>query len=101
MGGLIMGNLNFNMVLTGAAFLTLLVSIRRERQYVGVIAEMRQSQQELLGEIQKVLAKVSGDIDRLRHLIPDEQSSEARDITEGLVGAIDQIILITRGDWAG
>jgi len=96
-----MGNLNFNMVLTGAAFLTLLVSIRRERQYVGVIAEMRQSQQELLGEIQKVLAKVSGDIDRLRHLIPEEQASEAREISEGLVGAIDQIILITRGDWAG
>ena len=96
-----MGHLTFNLVLTAAAFLTLLVSVRRERQLVMVNAEMRQSQQELLGEIQKVLAKVSGDIDRLRHLIPEEQASEAREISEGLVGAIDQIILITRGDWAG
>ena len=95
-----MGHLTFNLVLTAAAFLTLLVSIRRERQLVMVNAEMRQSQQELLGEIQKVLAQVSGDVDRLRHLIPEEQASEARQITEGLVGAIDQIILITRGDWA-
>ncbi len=96
-----MGHFNFNVFLAGAAFVTLLVSLRRERQLGGGMAEMGESQRELLGGIQKVLAKVSGDIDRLRHLIPEEQASEARDITEGLVGAIDQIILITRGDWPG
>jgi hypothetical protein len=96
-----MMHLTFNLVLAATAFATFLISIRRERQLMMVNTEMRHTHQEILGEIQKVLAKVSGDIDRLRHLIPDEQASEAREISEGLVGAIDQIILITRGDWSG
>jgi hypothetical protein len=93
-----MADLTFNLGLVAAAFVGMFVCRRRYYQVLASTEEMRKGHQELLGEIQHVLANISGDIDRLHHLIPEDQAPEARQITQGLVRSIDQIILITRGD---
>lgn len=94
-----MADLTFNIVLAGTAFVGIFACRRRQHQLVVSMEEMRKGHLELLGEIQRVLATVSGDVDRLHRLIPEEQAPAARQITQGLVRAMDEIILITRGDW--
>jgi hypothetical protein len=93
------GNLTFNIVLALAAFIGIFSCLRRQHQAEAATEEMARAHREVLGEIQHVLAKISGDIDRLHYLIPEAQAPEARQVTQELVRAIDEIILITRGEW--
>ena len=92
-------DLTFNLVLVLTGFIAVFACMRRRQQLQVAIDEMHQNHRELLGEIQQILARVSGDVDRLHRLIPEEASPEARDVAGGLVRAIDEIILITRADW--
>lgn len=92
-------DLTFNLVLTLTAFIAVFTCLRRRHELQVAMSEMRTTHRDLLGEIQQILARVSGDIDRLQRLIPENQAPEARDVAQGLVRAIDEIILITRGDW--
>ncbi len=92
-------DLTFNLVLAVTGFIAVFACFRSRHQLQVSMDEMRATHRELLGEIQKVLARVSGDVDRLHHLIPEGTASEARDVAQGLVRAIDEIILITRADW--
>ncbi len=96
-----MADLTFNLGLSVAAFITVFSCFRGKQQLRGAMEEMRSTHRELLGEIQGILARVSGDLDRLHRLIPEDSAaaSEARDVAQGLVRAIDEIVLITRGDW--
>ena len=94
-----MTDLTFNLGLTVAAFITVFSCFRSRQQLQGAMAEMRTNQRELLGEIQGILGRISSDLDRLHRLIPDDDASEARHVAQGLVRAIDEIVLITRGDW--
>jgi len=94
-----MSDLTFNLALTVAAFITVFSCFRRIQTLQNAMGEMRSNQRELLGEIQGILGRISGDLDRLHHLIPEDSGSEARDVAQGLVRAIDEIVLITRGDW--
>lgn len=94
-----MGDLTFNLGLTVAAFITVFSCFRSRQQLQAAMREMQSTHKELLGEIQGILARVSGDLDRLHRLIPEDSATEARDVAQGLVRAIDEIVLITRGDW--
>ena len=89
----------FNIALTVAGFITVFACFRSRQQLQQAMTEMRTTHRELLGEIQGILARVSGDLDRLHRLIPEDTASEAKDVAQGLVRAIDEIVLITRGDW--
>ncbi len=89
----------FNIVLAVAAFITVFSCFRSRQQLHQAMSEMRSTHRELLGEIQGILARVSSDLDRLHRLIPEDNATEARDVAQGLVRAIDEIVLITRGDW--
>ncbi|MGH8972594.1 MAG: hypothetical protein ACRD0C_05260 [Acidimicrobiia bacterium] len=89
----------FNIVLAVAAFITVFSCHRSRQQLQQAMEEMRSTHRELLGEIQGILARVSSDLDRLGRLIPEDNATEARDVAQGLVRAIDEIVLITRGDW--
>ena len=95
-----MGDLTFNVFLSLFGFLAILRCLHRDRQHTSDKLALHRSHQELLGQIQGMLAKVSGDIDRLRHVIPESQAPEAHAMTQRLVRTIDEIILITRHDWA-
>jgi hypothetical protein len=89
----------FNIALAVAGFITVFSCFRSRQQLQMAMEEMRSTHRELLGEIQGILARVSSDLDRLHRLIPEDNASEARDVAQGLVRAIDEIVLITRGDW--
>jgi hypothetical protein len=91
----------FNLALVVAAFITVFSCYRSRQTLQSAMEEMRSTHRELLGEIQGILARVSGDLDRLHRLIPEDNASEARDVAQNLVRAIDEIVLITRGDWQG
>jgi hypothetical protein len=99
MGDLAPANMAFNLVLAVSAFVSIFACFRRQRQLEASNQEMRRNHNELIGEIQRVLATVSGDVDRLRHLIPEAEAPEAQRMVRELVRAIDEIILITRGEW--
>lgn len=92
-------DLTFNLVLAITAFIAVFACLRRRHELQRTMEDMQQTHRALLGEIQQILARVSGDVDRLHHLIPEGAAPEARDVAQGLVRAIDEIILITRGDW--
>lgn len=94
-------DLTFNLVLLVTAFIAVFSCLRRRHELQRAIAEMRTNHRDLLGEIQQILARVSGDVDRLHRLIPEGAAPEARDVAQGLVRSIDEIILITRADWQG
>ena len=94
-----MGHLTFNVVLALTAFVASFTCLRRQHQAEAAIEEMARTHREVLGEIQHALARIAGDIDRLHHLIPEAQAPEARQVTQGVVRAIDEIVLITRGQW--
>lgn len=96
-----MGDVTFNVVLAAAAFLAILRCVHRERQLAVDKQELRAAQQEVIGQIQAELAKIGTEIDHLRQIIPEHESSEAHRVTQRLVRTIDEIILITRGDDAG
>jgi hypothetical protein len=99
MRNLSMGNMTFNLVLALTAFIGVFSCFRRVRQLEASMEEMRRNHNEVIGEIQRILATVSSDVDRVRHLIPEGEAPEARRMTQQLVRAIDEIILITRGEW--
>jgi hypothetical protein len=92
-------DLTFNLVLAITAFIAVFACFRRRRELQATMEEMHENHRDLLGEIQQILARVSGDVDRLHRLIPEEAPPEARDVAQGLVRAIDEIVLITRADW--
>lgn len=92
-------DLTFNLLLAISAFIAVFACMRRRHQLQAAIDEMHKNHGELLGEIQQILARVSGDVDRLHRLIPESVAPEARDVAQGLVRSIDEIILITRADW--
>ena len=92
-------DLTFNLVLVVTAFIAVFTCLRRRHELQASMEEMRATHRELLGEIQRILARVGSDVDRLHHLIPEGAAPEARDVAQGLVRAIDEIILITRADW--
>ncbi|MGH8992668.1 MAG: hypothetical protein ACRDYV_17435 [Acidimicrobiia bacterium] len=94
-----MTDLTFNVALAVAGFITVFACFRGRQQLGAAMEEMRSNHRELLGEIQGILARISGDLDRLQRLIPQDDASEARHVAQGLVRAIDEIVLITRGDW--
>ncbi len=89
----------FNIALAVAGFITVFSCFRKVQQVQAAMDEMRSNHRELLGEIQGILARVSGDLDRLYRLIPEDTASDARNVAQGLVRSIDEIVLITRGDW--
>lgn len=94
-------DLTFNIALTVTAFIAIFSCLRRRNELMRSMEDMQKNHQELLGEIQQILARVSGDVDRLHRLIPDGAAPEASDVAQGLVRSIDEIILITRADWRG
>ena len=94
-----MANLNFDLGLSVAAFISVFAAFRSRQQLHMAMEDMRSTHAEILGEIQGLLAGISGDLDRLGRLIPEESASEARDVAQRLVRAIDEIVLITRADW--
>lgn len=92
-------DLTFNLALSVTAFIAIFTCLRRRHELQRTMEEMRDNHRELLGEIQQILARVGGDVDRLHRLIPENAAPEARDVAQGLVRAIDEVILITRADW--
>jgi hypothetical protein len=94
-----MANLTFDLGLAVAAFISVFACFRSRQQMQLAMEEMRSRQAEILGEIQGIMAGVSGDLDRLGRLIPEDSAAEARDVAQRLVRAIDEIVLITRADW--
>ena len=94
-------DLTFNIALSVTAFIAIFSCLRRRNELMRSMEDMQKNHHELLGEIQQILARVSGDVDRLHHLIPDGAAPEASDVAQGLVRSIDEIILITRADWRG
>lgn len=94
-----MANLTFDVGLAVAAFISVFACFHSRQQIHLAMEEMRSRHNEILGEIQALLAGISGDIDRLGRLIPEDSAAEARDVAHGLVRAIDEIVLITRADW--
>jgi hypothetical protein len=94
-----MANLTFDLGLAVAAFISVFASFRGRQQAVMAMEEMRATHAEILAEIQGILAGLSGDLDRLGRLIPEDSAAEARDVAHRLVRAIDEIVLITRADW--
>ena len=92
-------DLTFNLGLTVAAFISVFLCFRRTQHLQTQIGEMRDNHRELLGEVQGILARISGDLDHLNRMLPEDSAREARDVAQGLVRAIDEIVLITRGDW--
>ena len=94
-----MADLTFDIGLAVAAFISVFACFHSRQQLHLVMEEMRTTHGEILGEIQGILAGISGDLDRLGRLIPEDSAAEARDVAQGLVRAIDEIVLITRADW--
>ena len=82
-----------------AAFISVFACFHSRQQMQLAMEEMRSRHAEILGEIQGIMAGVSGDLDRLGRLIPEDSAAEARDVAQRLVRAIDEIVLITRADW--
>lgn len=89
----------FNIALSVTAFISVFATLRSRRVMMVAMEEMRTNHKDLLGEIQSILARINGDIDRLHGLIPEHEAPEAREIASGLVRSLDEIILITRADW--
>ncbi|MGH9041738.1 MAG: hypothetical protein ACRDZ3_16085 [Acidimicrobiia bacterium] len=89
----------FNLALAVTAFIAVFATMRSRRTMMVTMEEMRNNQKELLGEIQMILARINGDVDRLNRLIPEHEAPEAREIASALVRSLDEIILITRADW--
>ena len=94
-----MANLTFDLGLSVAAFISVFACFRSRQQLHMAMEEMRSTHGEILGEIQGIMARISGDLDRLGRLIPEDSAAEARDVAQRLVRAIDEIVLITRADW--
>ena len=94
-----MAHLTFDLGLGVAAFISVFACFRSRQQLQMAMEEMRSTHGEILGEIQGIMAGISGDLDRLRRLIPEDSAAEARDVAQRLVRAIDEIVLITRADW--
>jgi len=94
-----MADLTFDLGLAVAAFISVFASFRSRHELHVAMEEMRSTHGEILGEIQGLLAGISGDLDRLSRLIPEDSAAEARDVAQRLVRAIDEIVLITRADW--
>ena len=94
-----MANLTFDLGLAVAAFISVFACFRSRQQLHMAMEDLRSTHGEILGEIQGILAGISGDLDRLGRLIPEDSAAEARDVAQRLVRAIDEIVLITRADW--
>ena len=94
-----MANLTFDLGLAVAAFISVFACFRSRQQVHLAMEEMRATHGEILGEIQGILAGISGDLDRLGRLIPEDSAAEARDVAQRVVRAIDEIVLVTRADW--
>ena len=94
-----MANMTFDLGLAVAAFISVFACFHSRQQMQLAMEEMRSRQAEILGEIQGLMAGVSGDLDRLGRLIAEDSAAEARDVAQRLVRAIDEIVLITRADW--
>jgi len=94
-----MADLTFDLGLAVAAFISVFACFRGRQQSHIAMEDMRSTHGEILGEIQGILAGISGDLDRLGRLIPEDSAAEARDVAQRLVRAIDEIVLITRADW--
>jgi hypothetical protein len=94
-----MADMTFDLGLAMAAFISVFACFHSRQQIQLAMEDMRSNHNEILGEIQALLAGISGDLDRLAGLIPEDAAAEARDVAQGLVRAIDQIVLITRADW--
>jgi hypothetical protein len=94
-----MANMTFDLGLAVAAFISVFACFRSRQQTQLAMEEMRSRHAEILGEIQEIMARLSGDLDRLGRLIPEDSAVEARDVAQRLVRVIDEIVLITRADW--
>jgi len=94
-----MAELTFDLGLAVAAFISVFACFRSRQQMQVAMEDMRSTHREILGEIEGILAGISGDLDRLARLIPEDSAAEARDVAQRLVRAIDEIVLITRADW--
>jgi hypothetical protein len=96
-----MADLTFDLGLAAAAFISVFACFHSRQQLHVAMEDMRSTHVEILGEMQRILAGISGDLDRLGGLIPEDSAAEARDVAQGLVRAIDELVLITRADWKG
>jgi hypothetical protein len=94
-----MANLTFDLGLAVAAFISVFACFHSRQQSLMAMEDMHSTHGEILGEIEAILAGISGDLDRLGRLIPEDSGAEARDVAQRLVRAIDEIVLITRADW--
>jgi hypothetical protein len=94
-----MADMTFDIGLAVAAFISVFACFRSRQQLHMALEETRSTHAEILGEIQGIMAGISGDLDRLGRLIPEDSAAEARDVAQRLVRAIDEIVLITRADW--
>jgi len=94
-----MVEVTFDLGLAVAAFISVFACFHSRQQIHLAMEEMRSRHSEILGEIQGILAGISGDLDRLGRLIPEDSAAEARDVAQRLVRAMDELVLITRADW--
>jgi len=94
-----MADLTFDLGLAVAAFISVFACFHSRQQLHLAMEEMRTTHGEILGEIQGILAGISGDLDSLGRLIPEDSAAEARDVAQRVVRAIDEVVLITRADW--
>ena len=96
-----MAEVTFDLGLAVAAFISVFACFHSRQQIHLAMEEMRSRHSEILGEIQGILGGISGDLDRLGRLIPEDSAAEARDVAQRLVRAMDELVLITRADWQG
>jgi hypothetical protein len=94
-----MANVTFDVAMAVSAFVSVFACFHSRQQLHVAMEEMRTRHAEILGEIQGILAGISGDLDRLGRLIPEDSAAEARDAAQRLVRAMDELVLITRADW--
>jgi len=94
-----LANVTFDLGMAAAAFVSVFACFHSRQQLHVAMEEMRSRHAEILGEIQGILAGISGDLDRLGRLIPEDSAAEARDAAQRLVRAMDELVLITRADW--
>jgi hypothetical protein len=94
-----MANVTFDLLVGVSAFISVFACFHSRQQIHLAMEDMRSNHNEILGEIQALLAGISGDLDRLGRLIPEDSAAEARDVAQRLVRAMDELVLITRADW--